>query len=165
MVHPRLPGGEYPFGGLSGAGVALKVAWAICQQVSNEKRVTQRMKDFLLQAVGLAAMGTVADVVPLIDENRVLVHHGLESLAKRPTLGVKTLLRLTKLADKPRLDAEDVAFTLAPRLNAAGRLEQPLLAVELLVTDTPAGPRSWPNISISSTPPGRRWSGASSGRQ
>ena len=135
IVHPRLPGGGYPFGGLSGAGVALKVAWAICQQVSSEKRVPQRMKDFLLQAVGLAAMGTVADVVPLIDENRVLVHHGLESLVERPTLGIATLLRLTGLHDKKRLDAEDIGFTLAPRLNAAGRLEQAQLAVELLVTD------------------------------
>ncbi len=81
IVHPRLPGGEYPFGGLSGSGVAMKLAWALCQQASGAKRVGPRMKDFLVQAVGLAALGTVADVVPLVDENRVLVRHGLESLA------------------------------------------------------------------------------------
>lgn len=137
VVHPRLPGANYPFGGLSGAGVALKLAWAICQQVCGEKKVPQRMKDFLLQAVGLAALGTIADVVPLVDENRVLVRRGLESLVQRPTLGMSTLMRLTGLADKQSLDAEDVAFTLAPRLNAAGRLEQAQLAVELLVTDRP----------------------------
>ena len=102
-----------------------------------------RMKDFLLQAVGLAALGTVADVVPLVDENRVLVRHGLESLANAPTLGLATLMDVAKVAPrkhpdgKMRLDAEDVAFQIAPRLNAAGRLGQPQLAVELLVTDRP----------------------------
>ena len=137
IVHPRLPGAKYPFGGLSGAGVALKLAWAVCQQVCGEKKVPQRMKDFLLQAVGLAALGTIADVVPLVDENRVLVRRGLESLTQRPTLGMSTLMQLTGLDKKKALDAEDVAFTLAPRLNAAGRLEQAQLAVELLVTDRP----------------------------
>jgi single-stranded-DNA-specific exonuclease len=91
----------------------------------------------------LAALGTVADVVPLLDENRVLVRHGLESLAAAPTLGLATLLNLAKIAPcrrpdgKMRLDAEDLAFQIAPRLNAAGRLGQPQLAVELLVTDRP----------------------------
>ena len=143
LVHPRLPGSDYPFGGLSGSGVAFKLAWAVCQLASGAQKVSPRMQDFLVQAVGLAAMGTIADVVPLVDENRVLVHHGLESLARCPTLGVATLMRVAKVestavADgKQRFDSEDVAFALAPRLNAAGRLGQPQLAVELLVTDRP----------------------------
>jgi len=137
VVHPRLPGGGYPFGGLSGSGVAFKLAWAICQQTSGVKKVGEAMKDFLLQAVGLAALGTVADLVPLVDENRVLVRHGLASLAQRPTLGMATLMKLTELFGKKSLDCDDMAFTLAPRLNAAGRLGQPQLAVELLVTDRP----------------------------
>ncbi len=137
IVHPSLPGGDYPFGGLSGSGVALKLAWALCQQASGAKRVSQRMKDFLVQAVGLASLGTVADVVPLVDENRVLVRHGLNSLAACPTLGIETLMRITKLDGKGQLDSEDIGFTLAPRLNAAGRLGQPQLAVELLITDKP----------------------------
>ncbi len=143
IVHPRLPGGDYPFGGLSGSGVALKLAWALCQQANGAKRVGPRMKDFLVQAVGLAALGTVADVVPLVDENRVLVRHGLESLANAPTLGLAALMGIAKVAPrkhpdgKTRLDAEDLGFQIAPRINAAGRLGQPQLAVELLVTDRP----------------------------
>jgi single-stranded-DNA-specific exonuclease len=137
VVHPRLPVGGYPFGGLSGSGVAFKLAWAICQQSSGAKKVGEAMKDFLLQAVGLAALGTVADVVPLVDENRVLVRHGLVSLAQRPTLGLVALMELADMAGKRFLDSDDLAFSLAPRLNAAGRLGQPQLAVELLVTDRP----------------------------
>ncbi len=141
IVHPQL--GEYPFAGLSGSGVAFKLAWAICQQASGAQKVSPRLRDFLVQAVGLAALGTVADVVPLVDENRVLVHHGLESLARCPTLGVATLMKIAKVEPKtngdgrPRLHSEDIGFALAPRLNAAGRLAQAQLGVELLVTDRP----------------------------
>ncbi|OHB84417.1 MAG: single-stranded-DNA-specific exonuclease RecJ [Planctomycetes bacterium RBG_16_64_12] len=138
IVHPALPGHSYPFQGLSGAGVALKLAWALCQQASGASKVGQKMKDFLFQAVGLAALGTVADVVPLVDENRVLVRHGLErSLRECPPLGLKTLIGVAKLDTGGELGSEDIAFSLAPRLNAAGRLEQAQLAIELLLTDQP----------------------------
>lgn len=137
IVHPALPGHEYPFRGLSGCGVAFKLAWALCQQASGAKKVGPKMRDFLLQAVGLSALGTVADVVPLVDENRVLVRHGLKSLKHQPSLGLATLMEIVGLHDKPYLDAEDVAFSLGPRLNAAGRLGQAQLAVELLITDRP----------------------------
>jgi single-stranded-DNA-specific exonuclease len=135
VVHPRLPGGVACCANLSGAGVAFKLAWALCQQAQGAKKVSPRMRDFLVQAMGLAAMGTVADMVPLVDENRTLVRHGLVSLSRQPTLGVATLVRVAKLDGKRQLDSDDVAFALAPRLNAAGRLGQPQLAVELLVTD------------------------------
>jgi single-stranded-DNA-specific exonuclease len=136
IVHPRLPGTTYPFGGLCGAGVAFKLAWAICQRANQAKRVSERMRDFLVQAVGLVALGTVADVVPLVDENRILVKHGLRSLREQPTLGMAALMKLTKLDEKRALGAEDIGFTLAPRLNAAGRLGQGTLGVELLITDS-----------------------------
>jgi len=139
IVHPALPGRSYPFAGLSGSGVAMKLAWALCQQASGAKRGQPRMREFLLKAVGLAALGTVADVVPLLDENRVLVHYGLTSLTAHPTPGITSLLHVAQLDRKPHLDSEDVAFSLAPRLNAAGRLGQPRLGVELLVTDRPEG--------------------------
>jgi single-stranded-DNA-specific exonuclease len=136
IVHPGLPGGDYPFPGLCGAAVALKLAWALCQQASQNKRVTERLRQFLLQAVGLAAIGTVADVVPLVDENRILVRHGINSLRSYPTVGVAALLRQTRLRDKRQMDGEDLAYVLGPRLNAAGRLGQAEIAVELLTTES-----------------------------
>ncbi|HZZ73724.1 MAG TPA: single-stranded-DNA-specific exonuclease RecJ [Pirellulales bacterium] len=135
LIHPRLPGHAYPFGGLSGSGVAFKLAWALCQQANQAKRVSERMREFLLQAVGLAAIGTIADMVPLLDENRVLVRHGLNSLKERPTVGLAALMRRVGLDKKLRIECEDVGFALAPRLNAAGRFGQAQLAVELLTTD------------------------------
>ncbi len=135
ILHPALPGSNYPFTGLCGAGVALKLAWALCQRASNATRVLPALKEYLLDALSLAAIGTIADVVPLIDENRALVRHGLGTLGSRPTVGLLKLLDITNLIRKSSLATEDVAFTLAPRLNAAGRLGQAQLAVELLTTD------------------------------
>lgn len=134
IVHPRLPGSAYPFAGLCGAGVALKLAWALCQQASGAKRVSEPMRNFLLEAVGLAALGTIADVVPLVDENRVLVTHGLLSLKERCCLGLTALFEVTGLDQKSRIDCDHVGFTIAPRLNAAGRLGQARLGVDLLTT-------------------------------
>lgn len=136
IVHPRLPGHDYPFAGLCGAGVAFKLAWAICQRASQSKKVSEPMRNFLLSAVGLAAIGTIADVVPLLDENRILVTHGLKSLFSQPPLGIRKLLEVTKLHEKSSLDSENIAFMIAPRLNAAGRFGQAQLAVELMTTDS-----------------------------
>jgi single-stranded-DNA-specific exonuclease len=136
VVHPALPGGDYPFVGLCGAAVAFKLAWALCQRASDGKRVSDRMRQFLLQAVGLAAIGTVADVAPLVDENRIIVRHGLCALRSHATPGTAALARQAKLDAKHALDCEDLAFTIAPRLNAAGRLGQAELGLELLTTDS-----------------------------
>lgn len=133
LVHPRLSG-SYPFGDLCGCGVAFKLAWAICARLGDGKKASPRMREFLLSAIGLAAIGTIADVVPLIDENRVLVHFGLASLLDRANPGLKMLLKISKVSDKGSLQAEDIAFAVAPRINAAGRLGQARLAVELLTT-------------------------------
>ncbi len=136
IVHPRLPGHCYPFGGLCGAGVAFKLAWAVCQRASAAKKVSPVMREFLMSSMGLVALGTVADVVPLVDENRILVRHGLSSLKHRPSLGLAALMKVTQLDQKRSLASEDIAFTLAPRLNAAGRLGQAQLGVELLTTES-----------------------------
>lgn len=137
LVHPRLPGTSYPFGDLCGAGVAFKLAWAVCQRLGDGKKASPRMRDFLIGAVGLAAIGTVADVVPLLGENRILVRYGLSSLIEKSSLGLKALMRIAGLEGRTELTAEDIGFAIAPRINAAGRLGQARLAVELLTSDVP----------------------------
>lgn len=138
VVHPALPQARYPFPYLSGVGVAFKLAWAVAQKAAEGRRVSPEMRDFLMQAVGLTALGTVADVVPLLDENRILVRHGLVSLLKSPILGIAELLRAAGLSKAETLTGEHLAYELAPRLNAVGRLGQPQLGLELLLTDKPA---------------------------
>ena len=136
VVHPGLPGADYPFTGLCGAAVAFKLAWAICQCASEGEKVSPRLRNFLLQAVGLAAIGTVCDVVPLLDENRILVHYGLDTLKAQPSVGMAALMRRAKLTEKPYLTGEDLGFVIGPRLNAAGRLGQAEIAIELLTTES-----------------------------
>ena len=136
IVHPGLPGADYPFPGLCGAAVAFKLAWAICQCASDGQKVTERLRTFLLQAVGLAAIGTVCDMVPLIDENRILVRFGLDALKSQPVVGIAALMRRTKLDEKKRLEGEDIGFVIGPRLNAAGRMGQANLGIELLTTES-----------------------------
>lgn len=132
IVHPRLPGSNYPFGELCGAGVAFKLAWALCQRICGAKKVSEPMRRYLMQSLSLVAIGTVADVVPLLDENRILVKHGIDMLRGEPLPGLVELMKVTKLDQQASLDAESIAFNIAPRLNAAGRLGQAQLAVELL---------------------------------
>ena len=134
VVHPRLPGSEYPFGDISGAGVAFKLAWAIAQRYSESDRVSPELREILLDAVGLAALGLVADVVPLRDENRIFVRHGLERIRTNPSVGLKALLLAAGVKPDDTILAEDVGFKLAPRLNAAGRLGCARMSVELLTT-------------------------------
>ncbi len=145
LVHPRLPGAGYPFGELCGAGVAFKLAWAIATRASNAKQVTPRLREMLLRGMGLAALGTVADVVPLLDENRIYVKHGIECLRRRGGPGLARLIELAGLHEKSALDAEDLAFRLAPRLNAAGRLGQAACGIELLTTADAARAESLAN--------------------
>jgi single-stranded-DNA-specific exonuclease len=137
LVHPRLPGTNYPFGKLSGSAVAFKLAWALAQRASGGTKVTARFRDYLLDSVALAALGVVADVVPLHDENRILVRHGLNRLRQAPPVGLKALCEVAGLEAGKELRASDVAFKIAPRLNAAGRLGCARLVVDLLTTARP----------------------------
>lgn len=140
IVHPRLPGTSYPFGELCGAGVAFKLAWALCQEVCGSKKVTEPLRRYLMQSLTLAGIGTIADVVPLLDENRILVEHGLKMLRAEPLPGLKLLMEVAGIDDNQTINSETISFTIAPRLNAAGRLGQAQLAVELLTS--PAGDRA-----------------------
>ena len=138
LVHPRLPGSKYPCGDLCGAAVAFKLAWQICKSFGDGKKASPHLRDFLVQALGLVAMATVADVVPLIDENRIIVRHGLLGINSAPMVGLQALMKVSGCLDKSRLTTGQVGFGLAPRINAAGRLERAMRAVEMLTTDDPA---------------------------
>jgi single-stranded-DNA-specific exonuclease len=134
LVHPRLPGTSYPFGRLSGSAVAFKLAWALAQKASGGPKVTPRFREYLLDAVALASLGVVADVVPLLDENRILVRHGLNRLRQATVPGLAALCEAAGLTAGNALRASDVGFKIAPRLNAAGRLGCARLVVDLLTT-------------------------------
>ncbi|HRK30825.1 MAG TPA: single-stranded-DNA-specific exonuclease RecJ, partial [Tepidisphaeraceae bacterium] len=134
IVHPRLPGlSTYPNPHICGAGVAFKLAWAVGKEISGSAKVSEPFRAFLLEAMALAALGTIADVVPLIGENRVLARFGLGSVKKSRLTGLRALIESANLTGED-LDSFHVGFLLAPRLNAAGRMGHAKLAVEMLTT-------------------------------
>lgn len=120
VIHPRHPKGDYPFADLSGAGVAFKMAQAMLEEIP---------EDFL----DLAALGTIADLVSLTDENRALVKFGLVALENTLRPGLLALYDLAGVNEK-EITAETIGFTLAPRLNAIGRMQHAQIGVELLTT-------------------------------
>lgn len=143
VVHPRL-GSEQRYGELCGAGVAWKLAWMIAEVWSGVDRAdrdpTEPRADLpqvLLQRsmslLPLAAIGTVADVVPMLGENRVIVARGLCRAHRTGIVGLDALLESARLDSAP-LDAEKVAFRLAPRINACGRMGHAKDAMELFTT-------------------------------
>jgi len=133
IVHPRLPssGPAYPNPHLCGAGVAFKLAWGIGLAMSGATRCSEGFRNFLVEATALAALGTIADVVPLVGENRVLAHFGLGGLKASQLTGIKALIASANLTGQ-NLDSFHVGFMLAPRLNACGRMGHARLAVEML---------------------------------
>jgi single-stranded-DNA-specific exonuclease len=134
IVHPRLPGGHQAGVDLCGAAVAFKLAWQVCKSFGDGKRASPHLREFLKGAIGLVALATIADMVPLSDENRVMVRHGLAGIAATPSAGLKALMEVSGSLDKKRLTTGMIGFGLAPRINAAGRLEKAMMAVEMLTT-------------------------------
>jgi len=137
VVHPCAPGSAYPFTELCGAGVAYKLAWRLCTLRSGGERVRPELRTLLVDLLAFAALGTIADVVPLIGENRAIVRHGLRRVRSTGFCGLNALIEASAL-DSSKVSEEDVGFRLAPRLNAAGRLGHAREAVELLTSATPA---------------------------
>ncbi|MCC6421845.1 MAG: single-stranded-DNA-specific exonuclease RecJ [Phycisphaerales bacterium] len=131
IVHPRLSGSKYQNPYLCGAGVAFKLAWGIGQAMNGAAKVDDAFRAFLLEATALAALGTIADVVPLVGENRILAHYGLGGLKQSNLIGVQALIESANLTDQ-KLDSYHVGFLLAPRLNACGRMGHARLAVRML---------------------------------
>jgi len=135
VVHPRRPDSSYPFGELCGAGVAFKLAWRLSTMHCGSERVTDSLRATLMEMLGFAALGTIADVVPLVDENRVIARFGLPLIRRTRIEGLAALIDASGLGSD-RIDADDVGFRLAPRLNAIGRLGHAREALELMTDAT-----------------------------
>ncbi|MCK6614114.1 MAG: single-stranded-DNA-specific exonuclease RecJ [Ignavibacteriaceae bacterium] len=129
VLDPLKPQCDYPFKYLSGAGVAFKLAQGISERVG--------LHDKPMKYLDLVALAGAADIVPLTDENRILVTAGLQIINKNPRHGVAALIRTSRIPDG-YLSSGQIVFSLAPRINAAGRLSDAKIAVELLITNDQA---------------------------
>jgi single-stranded-DNA-specific exonuclease len=133
IINPQISNENYPFRELSGAGVAFKLAQAIIRRAKDQEfKIQENLEAFEKWLLDLVALATVADIMPLIYENRTLVKYGLIVLNKTRRIGLLKLIEKVNLKDE--LDAYNIAFHLAPRLNAAGRLNHANQAYKLLAT-------------------------------
>lgn len=144
VVNPHRPDCEYPFKDFAGVGVAYKLVCALEYSRAEKagESVDFAMHSVLLDYGDLVAIGTVADVMPLVDENRAIVSYGLIHIEKTGRCGVKALIsaasgngNASSRQSKKELNANFIGFTVAPRLNAAGRMGSASVAVELLLSD------------------------------
>lgn len=124
IINPKQRDCNYPFRELAGVGVALKLVHAL---MDTDSPLQQELLE-------LAAIGTVADIVPLLDENRIIVKNGLESLGNTKNKGIAAMMALLNLNDVS-VEPGKISYLLAPRINAAGRIADPHIAVELLLCD------------------------------
>jgi single-stranded-DNA-specific exonuclease len=127
IINPKVEGSQYPFGDLCGAGIAFKLIQGLAQFYG------QAWSPALLE---LAALGTIADLVPLLDENRFMVRQGLIELARTQRPGLLALYRIANV-NTEYLSTETVSFQIAPRLNAAGRMSHAVESLQLLLTRSP----------------------------
>jgi len=125
VLDPLKPGCEYPFKYLSGAGVAFKLAQGVSERIGK--------RELPMQYLDLVALAAAADIVPLIDENRVLVREGLDLVNINPRPGIAALIEISGLSPG-NLSSGQIVFTIAPRINAAGRLGDAERAVQLFIT-------------------------------
>ena len=132
IVNPKVENSGYPFHDLAGVGVAYKLAQALLQSLGNREVGVHTE----IEILDLVALGTIADLVPLVGENRIFVHHGLLQMEKTLNTGLDALLEECGLRHK-HLKAGQIGFMVAPRINAAGRMDSARAGLELLLTGDP----------------------------
>ncbi len=139
ILNPHQPGCDYPSKHLAAVGVTFALCLALRRRLRERGRFGEgRPEPNLRQALDLVALGTVADVVPLVEANRLLVRHGLVELSRSRRPGVRALKAVAGLVEGTVVNAGQVGFRLAPRLNAAGRLDDAGRGVRLLLESDPA---------------------------
>ena len=136
VCNPNQPGCPYPDKALAGVGVAWKLAWATAKVLCESDKLTPKLREFLMDALALVAVGTVADCAALTGENRIMVHHGLAALRRTANPGLRALLDHTRLGDD--LTAGDLGWKIGPLLNAAGRVGTAIDNIRLLTAEQPA---------------------------
>lgn len=137
IVNPNQPGCEFPSKALAGVGVIFYVLMALRARLRSLGRYDDRPQPNIGELLDLVALGSVADVVPLDANNRILVHQGLERIrAGRARPGLKAILEVAR-REAARITSTDLGFILGPRLNAAGRLDDMSLGIECLLSDDP----------------------------
>ena len=130
IINPRLKGSVYPFEHLSGAGVTFKFIISILSELDEDYKKKFK-KDYLTNLLDLVAISTIADIMPLVDENRVMVKKGLKMLNKTVNPGLKKMINAV-IKDKKNISEYDIGFIIAPRLNAAGRIKNAESSFNLL---------------------------------
>ncbi len=130
IINPKLPNSKYPFKNLSGAGVTFKFIFAAFKGMDADMKSTFS-KNYIGSLLDLVAISTIADLMPLVDENRAIVCIGLKMLKKTENYGLKKLVEKF-LNDKKDISTHDIGFIIAPRLNAAGRIKNAMDSVEIL---------------------------------
>ena len=138
VVNPKRLDCEYPFKELSGVGVIFKVLCALEMDILNfgEYNIFT-VKDMCKRYIDLVTIGTIADVMPLCDENRIMVYMGLNLLSSTGNIGVRALLKAVGIEDSKKITSSTIGYTLAPRINAAGRIGDASRAVQLFLTTSP----------------------------
>jgi len=129
VLHPYREGGNYPFKGLTGAGVAFKLAQAILSRDGHN----EKDNELIYSLLDLASLGTVADLGPLVGENRLIVKKGLELLPNTKWEGLKFLQEIAGVKFSDQMNSSVIGFQIAPRINAAGRIDSPYFALQLLI--------------------------------
>ncbi len=130
VLDPKRPDCMYPFDGLSGAGVGFKLIQATIIKLGLPKKVAYQFLD-------LVAISIASDIVPIVDENRILMKEGLQMIRKKPRIGIKALLDLIKMP-KEDINTTKIVFSVGPRINAAGRMGDATTAIKLMISETEA---------------------------
>lgn len=141
VVNPHRPDSTYPFSSLAGVGVVFKLVCAVEMQRSADR--TDAVRRVCSEYADLVALGTIADVMPLVDENRLIVKYGLKRIQAGSRMAISALIAAsqyrpgaTHAPRSPRINSAFIGYTLAPRINAAGRITNASVAAELFLTDS-----------------------------